>query len=65
LQAAQAIKGYGQLAFKPAFFSFPQQGVSGSVAVLSGAIKFLLDNGQEHVFPVSRIRCWKVCQCAV
>ena len=58
-QAARTISGYGQLAFKPATFSYPQQGLKGSIAVICGAIKFLLDDGRELVFPVARIRCWK------
>jgi hypothetical protein len=59
-QVARTIPSYGQLAFKPASFSFPTQGLTGAIAVISGAIKFLFDDGKEAVFPVSRIRCWKV-----
>jgi hypothetical protein len=58
---AASSKDYGQMSFQPAVASFPSQDTDAVLCLTSVGLKIInKDTSKEYLFPVARIRCWKV-----
>jgi len=60
VKACQQLKGYGFWQWPECVCSFPEGGTKASVRIGSKMLTATLEDGKELVFPVTRMRCWRV-----
>lgn len=59
LGVASGLKGYGNMVFGYAICSYPQADTKAKVSLGNSNLAITTDAGQEHVFRVQLMRCWR------